>query len=324
MSGSAHESFALLFNQLWAGDVTTRVLRDARKGAMDLKLAVDAREVRHLLAAIPDDYEFTEVVGNHISLGDWRHPATGQRYLDLACTEPSLSSAFSALTDDVVRRVEEHHDSAAYAVQETLAEWRALLQPASSLSEEKARGLFGEMWVLGLLAARSPYYALDVWTGPLGEPHDFTSPSGDIEVKTSKLEGLDVVVSDLHQLDPLEGRDLVLVRVSVVTDPDGVGLREQADSLCSMGLVREELAQKLARQGFHLDGKSPDFSFRVQEVNSWRVGVDFPGLRSEDIELSRRRAIKKITYTLDLALAGAPMAPEELDSHIARMVGGPA
>lgn len=319
---SAREGFLLLLTDMWGSGRDRPLARDAGAGESGLLLALDRQENRHLLAPVAADFVFTESTGDNLKLTDWRFPGSGQRYLDLMCTSPSLAGTFNHLADDVIGKVVENELSPALALQQTLAEWRRLLREAATLSEEKLRGLFGELVTLRELAQLNPYQAISTWAGPQGGRHDFISTAGDIEVKTSAGEGLAVVISDLAQLDQPDQRDLVLVRHQVMTDPTGTSLEALVDELCELGLVREELTGELARVGFIPGAQMPETRFHLVDTQRWRVNEEFPGLRSSDLPHHRRDGIRKITYTLDLTGAGDPLSDEQYGAFLRRMIGG--
>jgi hypothetical protein len=86
------------------------------------------------------------------------------------------------------------------ALQRALGKWRTLLEEVSPLSTEAQIGLIGELWLLARLVAGNSPVALDSWTGPLGEPHDFRTSLAAIEVKASLSRRHVHTVSSLEQL----------------------------------------------------------------------------------------------------------------------------
>lgn len=319
MMSDAYQEFNLALSQVWSSGKPTIVGRPIGPAKAGLLIAADAKGQRHILAPLAQEQAFEQQVWDNLRLTE----ATfrNNRYLDLVCTSDGLAHVFAALADQVVRRVEQEDRLASEALQATLTEWRQLLKPAPALTEEQARGLFGELTVLKALAERSAGYALDAWTGPDMDLHDFTTPGGDIEVKTSKTEGLDITVSSLHQLDAPDGRPLVLARIHVESSPQGKNIGDMVDDLCRLGIIRDQLLEKLAAIRFIL-GSDPDanrFIVTTAPV-AWLVDESFPGLRSSDIPEPRRTAIRRVSYALDLVAAGEPLTPSDFDSHIDRMM----
>ncbi|WP_068398157.1 PD-(D/E)XK motif protein [Kribbia dieselivorans] len=320
----AFEQFALLLASIWGNKgqktlVHRPAIRDVDGGV--LLYAADPDGHRHVLAPIHDDYAFSPRSGAAIDLSDWRHPETGQRYLDLQCTVDGLAPVFYRLADSITERVGQRQERAHVALINALTDWQRLLEPAAALGEAALRGVFGELTVLLMLAKRNPAFAVDCWTGPEGMAHDFTTARGDIEVKTTHREGRDVEISSLRQLDEIAGVPLALVRVHVQASPRGKRIRDLVDDLVAVGCLRNAIAEKLALVGFQLGVTQDEYRFVVsEEPLAWIVGPDFPGLRSWDIPAERLAAITHIKYTLDLLGAPGEMTPDALSAHIDAMV----
>src|SRR4051794_23104774 len=173
----AFTEFGLLLASVWeTKDGPTLVQRVAATddNGGTLLFAADRSGERHILAPIADDYAFKQSKGAAIETTEWRHPKTGQRYMDLVCTVDSLATVFYRLADSVTERIQAQQDCHA-AMLGALADFRQLLKPAPNLSDQALRGLFGELTVLALIASRNPIYAVDSWTGPSGNPHDFAT-----------------------------------------------------------------------------------------------------------------------------------------------------
>ena len=163
----AFTEFGLILSSVWGSERPANLVQRtaARDSAgAELLYAADRHGHRHILAPIAEDYAFTPIRGAAVEMTDWRHPSTGQRYLDLVCKVDALATVFYRLADSVVERILDRQELCAAAVQGALNDWQRLLKPAPSLSEEALRGLFGELTVLKLLAARNPMYAVDSWT----------------------------------------------------------------------------------------------------------------------------------------------------------------
>ncbi len=319
---SSRRAFGLLFATLYEGyekdsAVVTRPVPDS---AHPMLYAVDSSAARHLLVPIDDDYAFTEVHGDVLSLTDWVDPRTGHRHMDLMCGSDQFHEVFSSLVDDITRRVQAADHEPGAVVQGVLREWKHLLRPARTMRSETRRGLFGELEVLSWLASRNANYALDSWTGPSGAVHDMTTPRADLEVKASDKEGLSVVISSLEQLNPPADHPLVLVRVPVRESPSGQTIQDRVEELVDLGVSRSELVGKLAEYGFLLGTDPDDVRYETLEPSvAWSVGQDFPGLRSADLPEQRRHAITRVRYTLDL-VAEQPLSDEELSACLDEMM----
>lgn len=319
MNGS-RRAFGLLLATLHESESVTMVTRPVSDSGSML-YAVDQNASRHLLVPVDDDYAFTEIRGDVLSLGEWVDPGTGRRHMDLACGSGQFHEVFASLVDDIIRRTQNDGHLPGSVLQSVLREWRHLLRPARAMGSESRRGLFGELVVLTWLASRNADYALDSWTGPSGTVHDMTTPHADLEVKTSDKEGLLVVISGLEQLEPMAGRPLVLVRVPVRENPSGQSIQDRFEELVGLlGVPRSELVRKLAEYGFLLGDDPDDVCYETIEPSiAWSVGQDFPGLRSTDLPARRRHAITRVRYTLDL-VAERPLSDEELSTCLDEMM----
>jgi len=324
MTFSAAESFALLRADLY-GSATRKVLVlknvVADEHGAVLCFGVDPLAQLHVLAPIADGFGFQPLKRKQVELTEWVHPTSGGRYLDLVCRSDSLTSVFSLLAEDVVSRVEAQTEDCANALLKTLQDWLELLKPAPALSEEASRGLFGELIVLRQLAERNPIYAVECWTGPDNARHDFSTPHGDIEVKTSAKEALEVTISSLWQLDEINGVPLTMLRVRVAASPTGQNIGDLIEELVSLGCHRTQLIQRLGDAGFIVGSDPDDYRFVMDEpLAAWAVGPEFPGLRTADIPEERHQSITRLNYTLSLVQAPGRLDDPQLNALLDKVI----
>lgn len=298
------------------------VVRDMVDHAQgQLLLGADTKGRRHVLAPIPEDYAYVPLKGAAIELTEWRHPESQERFLDLVCHSEPLGQVFSLLADNVVERIQRGQRRPHVAILASLDEWKRLLRPARELSEEAARGLYGELVVLKRLAERNPVFAVEAWTGPSRRVHDFTTPRGDLEVKTSARETREVEISSLGQLDRVGGVPLVLVRVHVASSPRGQSLGDMVEDLVAIGCLRAVLVEHLEAAGFLLGVDQDNHRFvALEQPLAWPVDDGFPGLRSSDLPPERGAAITRLSYTLDLVGAPGDLTAEEREKFLDGMM----
>lgn len=213
------------------------------EGAFDgTRLAVDASGYRHLLVEHDTDAPIY-IVNGLLSEHSRTLSFNGQTstYLDIAMTDPSLSDEFDTLICAVLKE-EESRAIRAHAVHAALVDWRSLLKMAlsRSLTAERRIGLFGELFVLeNLMQGVGSATHFDIWTGPLGQPHDFELPRRCIEVKTTGPNGSSVRIHGLRQLEiDRNGLDLIILTVS--EGPSGE----------SLATISNRLRDSFGDQGF--------------------------------------------------------------------------
>lgn len=321
---NSQEQFALLLGRIYGqpGKVNLALMQAvADSSGRSLEYGADQAGRRHLLALIAPDYAFTEMRGEAVELTEWHSPDGAARYLDLVCSSEDLAGTFALLADSVVARVQTSDEPPHVALLRSLDDWKRLMRPARSVTEESARGIFGELHVLGMLADVNPHFAVEAWSGPTGSVHDFQTANGDLEVKTSAREGLEIVVSSLAQLDVIDRTQLVLVRVQVVSSPTGMTLSDMANVLAARGCNKAELVRRISEAGVMLGVDRDDHRFVVLgRPILWRVDDGFPGIRSADLPPGRREAISKVSYTLNLALADDPLHEDDALSYMQGMM----
>lgn len=115
---------------------------------------------------------------------------------------------FAVMVVDVLRALESAAESASRDVMDTflerVREWQAFMaRTHRPLSSDAQIGLFGELWLLKLLADTSlGVGALDCWQGPLRAAQDFHIRGGAIEVKSTVRTGNFLArINSIEQLD---------------------------------------------------------------------------------------------------------------------------
>lgn len=320
---SVSEAFALLLtDELPEGEtqLSTRPTK-VNTSLGSVLLGVDRGGKRHLLVPIADGSETTDRISRGITLGSRDLVVDGrvQRYADLACDIPRLAQVFERLVEDLVDRL----NGASIpmpVVAKVLEEWRALIQKAlADISRDAVIGIVGELEVLRELTQRTDR-AIRTWTGPGGSVHDFVSSGSAIEVKaTASVDAAVVRISNLDQLDPSTVGELHLCVVHLRESPDAPSIDDRVEELIEAGVPAIELEHGLGLLGY-VRGMSDAIGTRyeVRSLRWWRVGDEFPGLRSSDVTPERLRAVGRVSYDLMLAGAPVPLPPNEADRLLER------
>lgn len=101
------------------------------------------------------------------------------------------------------------------AIGDCLRSWKELLRGISRMTRDEELGLYGELWTLERLCTSLGPKALQAWTGPLREVHDFRRANNEFEVKTTLRNERVHCISSLAQLTPSPGRELYLLSLQV-------------------------------------------------------------------------------------------------------------
>ncbi|MBS4103918.1 PD-(D/E)XK motif protein [Tsukamurella paurometabola] len=278
--------------------------------------ATDGEGNRHILVPIPANQRSRRTLdGANLRVRESAIESESdyQRYLDVCAVNRRLDGLFNDLGADLLVAIESAPDRAVAATNDVLWRWKALFAPAPrALSDDQVVGLFGELFTLQTLLQSSPS-ATDTWRGPLGEPHDFVSAAGDIEVKaTSDPDSNRTRIHGIDQLETIEGRPLFVHWVRVRPESDGESLVELALRISEAVDDRELFFERLAAAGLTLaDQDRYSERFAVVDSVTMAVAESFPritpgALGRVDVALP----IYAVEYSIDLPVADALTTPQ--------------
>ena len=167
-----------------------------------------------------------------------------------------------------------------------------LLEEKPLLGIERQVGLIGELIALERLIERKGLDALDAWSGPLKEPHDFRLGRSEYEVKTTICPQRIHTISSFDQLVPSTGCKLYLLSILLgpaATD-DSFSLAEKVQNLSakfqSVPARLQQFTSALERSGFRdadLVHYSRRFTLR-RPLATVRVNADFPAITRQLIQ----------------------------------------
>lgn len=132
-------------------------------------------------------------------------------HLEVATMVSDLYPYFFAFALSIADGVQLDGAAPAVALRRSLRAWRALFEQLVLLTPERQLGLLGELWLLDRLVDVHGAAALDAWTGPRGEAHDFRIGNYEFEVKTTSGEHRTHMISGDSQLIASPGHDLYLL-----------------------------------------------------------------------------------------------------------------
>lgn len=227
-------------------------------------------------------------------------------YLDLIAPA-SNERVFSGMCGEVINAVAVRGREPAAATAAIVRKWQAALRNSKTMMEQKAQvGLVGELYVLKqlMLPLLGPV-AIDQWSGPHLERHDFVSADVHIEVKSTRKSRHEHEISRGDQLNAPPGKSLLLVSVQLESTIGGdVTLATLIDEILAEVqddfTAQAEFIDKVERIGWSdLMRPSPELMrFYVRAVAMFEVDDEFPRL-PDDLELPS--GIVSVRYTVSLA-----------------------
>jgi hypothetical protein len=247
----------------------------------------------------------------------------GSAHFGVALKEDRFADVFTALAEDLVRRVAEAGDAAAQtrAFLGQLARWQKFLSASfDGLSDESQRGLWGELYFLREhLLPKLGTSAVQGWKGGDRAHQDFQFEGSAVEVKATLAKQPQVVrITSERQLDASTWKALFLNVVALdVRDGGGETLPEMVGSVRSKLSVDaaavEQFEDELLTIGYH-DAHATRYAERgytVRTVSFFKVGAKFPSL----VEADMPAGVGDANYALSVA-ACEPyrVQPAEIES----------
>jgi len=258
----------------------------------------------------------------------------GDSHFGVALKEPRFADVFTALAEDLARRVAEADDADAQAraFLGQLARWQKFLSASfEGLGEEAQRGLWGELHFLRehLLPTIGPA-GVKNWKGGERAHQDFQFETTALEVKTTLAKQPQVVrVTSERQLDATTWPALFLNVISLdVGDGSGETLPAMVSSIRARLLgdatAQEQFEDELLVAGY-LDSQAARYierGYKVRSVLFFRVGPKFPSL----VEADMPPGVGDVNYALSVAacqpfLVGAAETTDVLKEDFARQPG---
>lgn len=232
-------------------------------------------------------------------------------YIDISLRERRLESLFGDLCTQIVSRISEGAPPVA-AVASCIKDFRTLLAEAP-VDVNTVLGLLGELVILREGAKRSAQ-AIDCWTGPVGQRHDFRGAGGALEVKSSShLQSRTLNVHGLEQLSPPADGPLWLAHVVLERSAEGdVYVEKLYQSLIALAVPGSIISNHLMSAGCQ-DPTSPEWNslrVTVEAINLYLVSDSFPRLTTALMPNGCVPAgVGDVQYTIDLGAAVKQMVP---------------
>ncbi|AWH24001.1 PD-(D/E)XK motif protein [Stenotrophomonas sp. YAU14D1_LEIMI4_1] len=242
-------------------------------------------------------------------------------YIDIGLRERRLESLFGDLCTQIVSRIAEGLPPLA-AVASCIRDFRILFAEESQAPVDVSTvlGLLGELVVLREGVRRSAL-AVDYWTGPLGQRHDFRGPRGALEVKsTAFLQSSTVHIHGLEQLSPPTDTPLWLAHVVLERSAAGnVYVEELCKELIESGVQEDAIVSRLASMGCQ-DYKAPGWNAlrtTLEAIRLYSVSDNFPRLTTSLLPSGQVPAgVGDVQYTIDLGTATDQLVPSTQHEHV--------
>lgn len=217
-----------------------------------------------------------------------------------------LLSVFCCFGEDIVSCVENEPNKAIAAskLRGRYKTWQALFKkPRTPMSEEKAKGLFGELYFLKnvLLVAYEENQAIEGWSGPDKYSKDFAIEDTWFEVKTINPSSPVVKISSLQQLSANNVGYLIIIRVEEMAtaysghDNSINTMIQTIISMLKAPDVKDLFLSKVAEYGYDFADDIGNKKYLVKSQEKYVVDRDFPILREEDINSN---AVNNVSYEL--------------------------
>jgi hypothetical protein len=221
---------------------------------------------------------------------------------------PSHEQVFTPFCRDVVSAVIVQRREPWAAVAATVRNWQSAWKPIrQEMSATVQVGLFGELIVLNslMLPCIGPA-AVNQWSGPDSERHDFVGDKLHLEVKTTRKSRPEHEISRMDQLKAPAGCRLLFVSIQVEQSVGGSQtLASQIDiaidGLRAYPAALDDFMAKAATVGWSEEMRHSGelLRFNVGDgTHVYEVNADFPRLPDDFAPPSVVVAVK---YTVDLA-----------------------
>lgn len=265
--------------------------------------------------AMPRDFRSPEALGFKTSVRPETSGPQGTVRVELELLEEAGESAFRAMVDDILARVEPTESPKA-AMREffaCLGRWHSFFRAHgfSGLSPQAQKGLYGELFFLREMLApiSSASLALRAWVGPSGANQDFEYAGHAFEVKTTSANPLvELRIANIRQLDDscVDSLHLVVIEVECHQNADHT-LPQAVEETKRLVLENApqaafELADKLIEYGY-VDQHADHYTgtgYSVRAVHAFEVAEGFPRLTEDDVPAG----VGDVRYSVALSAIG--------------------
>lgn len=226
-------------------------------------------------------------------------------FLDLCWSNPFELRVFASVIEEL-RETKLRELDLTSQIMAIIKKWDYLLSGQERImTAQEIVGLFGELCIFKMFLIEFPEIASpSIWTGPLGNPHDFELPSLSMEVKTTSKDFMKVNISSLHQLDTIEDKPLFLTSIRVQVDESGQTLDDLREDLARENPnLAQDIETRMELVGYTRSRPEiTSFRLKIAELKIYHVKHNFPKLTKYILgKTLQYPEIEEVNYVLDLS-----------------------
>lgn len=280
-------------------------------GYGQVRIAIGPRGEPRLLVPVGRPVGGATTTGSRnllVARSSFRSGGKLEHFIDITLRNPRLTRVFTELAEEILKRLVSG-EGPETAVHGTIQDFRNLLArtPEGEIPLTKLGGLIGELVILEKLTAMRPE-ALDGWTGPIGQRHDFRRRDIALEVKTSlRSDATRVTIHGPEQLLPPSDGRLHLAHVHLEpVDGGALSVAALHRAIIDHGADELVLDERLAEMGCR-DPQAEEWnttSFALEGIDTYAVEAGFPSITPASFSSSIIPAgVVALTYEIDLTAA---------------------
>jgi hypothetical protein len=219
-------------------------------------------------------------------------------------TEGTLTEKFLTVFVAIANEANAISDSKVCThIKHEILEWSAFLSPRRiGISDEKLRGLWGELFILNrFIGGRfTPWETLQAYVGIHAAPQDLTGHNFSIEVKTTISRAPSAVsISSLEQLDANCPSQL-LILITLIGKDDGQSISDLIERILFFLETDVSAAMQFRKLVYDAleDATEAQLGekFEPANITAWDVKPDFPALRRSNVP----DAVQRVEYSIAL------------------------